>query len=237
MRQRQVRCLLMGGQACVFYGAAEFSRDTDLAVLPDPENLAALQSALDDLGAKLIAVPAFDADYLHRGQAIHFRCTHPECSGLRVDIMSVMRNVDPFHLLWERRTTLENSEGQPIDLLSLPDLVKAKKTQRDKDWPMVRRLVESNYFQNQHAPTPAQLSFWLSELRTPELLIALAHQHPTLSASHSHQRPLLVHALSADPSSLETALFQEEAAERKADRLYWEPLKRELEHLRRNPKS
>jgi hypothetical protein len=23
----------MGGQACVFYGAAEFSRDTDLAIL------------------------------------------------------------------------------------------------------------------------------------------------------------------------------------------------------------
>jgi hypothetical protein len=26
-----VRALLMGGQACVFYGAAEFSRDTDFA--------------------------------------------------------------------------------------------------------------------------------------------------------------------------------------------------------------
>jgi hypothetical protein len=25
----------MGGQACVFYGAAEFSRDTDFAVLAD----------------------------------------------------------------------------------------------------------------------------------------------------------------------------------------------------------
>ena len=30
MANRQVRTLLMGGQACVFYGAAEFSRDTDL---------------------------------------------------------------------------------------------------------------------------------------------------------------------------------------------------------------
>jgi hypothetical protein len=33
MRGHGVRCLLMGGQACVFYGAAEFSRDTDLALL------------------------------------------------------------------------------------------------------------------------------------------------------------------------------------------------------------
>jgi hypothetical protein len=28
MRAHHVRALLMGGQACVFYGAAEFSRDT-----------------------------------------------------------------------------------------------------------------------------------------------------------------------------------------------------------------
>ena len=30
---RQVRYLLMGGQACVLYGGAEFSRDTDITVL------------------------------------------------------------------------------------------------------------------------------------------------------------------------------------------------------------
>ena len=30
MRAHRVRALLMGGQACVLYGAAEFSRDTDL---------------------------------------------------------------------------------------------------------------------------------------------------------------------------------------------------------------
>ena len=29
----RVRYLLMGGQACVFYGAAEFSRDTDVVML------------------------------------------------------------------------------------------------------------------------------------------------------------------------------------------------------------
>jgi len=40
MRARRVRALLMGGQACVFYGAAEFSRDTDLAIVADAANLA-----------------------------------------------------------------------------------------------------------------------------------------------------------------------------------------------------
>ncbi len=30
MNTHRVKSLLMGGQACVLYGAAEFSRDTDL---------------------------------------------------------------------------------------------------------------------------------------------------------------------------------------------------------------
>ena len=68
IRAHRVHALLMGGQACVFYGAAEFSRDTDLCY--------------------------------------------------------------------------------SINLMSLPDLVQAKKTQRDKNWPMLRRLVEVNYFEN-----------------------------------------------------------------------------------------
>jgi len=39
MRAHRVRALLMGGQARVFYGAAEFSRDTDLAIVADAANL------------------------------------------------------------------------------------------------------------------------------------------------------------------------------------------------------
>jgi hypothetical protein len=46
----------MGGQACVFYGAAEFSRDTDLAILASSENLARLKQALKDLQAEVSAI-------------------------------------------------------------------------------------------------------------------------------------------------------------------------------------
>ena len=35
IRKHKVRALLMGGQACILYGAAEFSRDVDLAVRAD----------------------------------------------------------------------------------------------------------------------------------------------------------------------------------------------------------
>ncbi len=135
----------MGGQACVFYGGAEFSRDTDFAMLADSYNLERLNLAMSQLQADVIAVPALSLECLHRDHAVHFRCRHPEAAGLRVDVMSKMRGVDDFNLLWERRTTLQGDDGTVYELMSLPDLAQAKKTQRDKDWPMIRRLIEADH--------------------------------------------------------------------------------------------
>lgn len=47
MSEHRVRCLLMGGQACVFYGAAEFSRDSDFAVLARAHPLDAREVSRD----------------------------------------------------------------------------------------------------------------------------------------------------------------------------------------------
>src|SRR5208337_4728577 len=107
MRAHRVRVLLMGGQACVFYGAAEFSRDIDFAILADGKNLVRLRKALVELYAEPIAVPPFEIKYLRQGHAIHFRCQHPEALRMRVDVMSKMRGVDSFARLWKRRTTLQ----------------------------------------------------------------------------------------------------------------------------------
>jgi hypothetical protein len=126
MHAHRVRALLMGGQACVFYGAAEFSRDTDFAILADAANLARLRQGLAELRAEPIAVPPFALKYLRQGHAIHFRCQHPEALRMRVDVMAKMRGVDSFHKLWKRRTTLQIPGGEKCDLLSLPDLVQAK---------------------------------------------------------------------------------------------------------------
>jgi hypothetical protein len=232
MRAHRVRALLMGGQACVFYGAAEFSRDTDLAIVADAANLERLRRALDDLQAEVIAVPPFELKYLRRGHAIHFRCQHPEALRMRVDVMSKMRGVDSFPKLWKRRTTIELPDGTHCDLLALPDLVQAKKTQRDKDWPMIRRLVEAHYFQNNTKPNSAQIRFWLQEFRTPQLLVEVARRYPAICRQLARQRVLLAHAQSGRMADLERALLAEETAERQRDREYWLPLRRELEKLR-----
>ena len=232
MRTHRVRALLMGGQACVFYGAAEFSRDTDFAILADAPNLVRLRKALSELQAVPIAVPPFALKFLRRGHALHFRCQHPEALGLRVDVMSRMRGVDAFPKLWRRRTTLELPDGTRCDLLSLPDLVQAKKTQRDKDWPMIRRLVEAHYFSRERQPDPVVKKFWLLELRTPELLLEVAQANERLASRLAGQRPLLKPALAGALPLLEQGLQAEETAERAADKIYWLPLRKELEALR-----
>lgn len=116
--------------------------------------------------------------------------------------------------------------------MSLPDLVQAKKTQRDKDWPMIRRLIEADHAACQAAPTPAQIRFWLAEARTPELLIELARQHRN-EADAVSSRPAVAAAILGNEPHVQAALDDEERSERRADKAYWDPLKRELEQLRR----
>ena len=229
MRAHGVQALLMGGQACVLFGAAEFSRDADFAVLADPDNLHRLQAALDELQAEVIAVPPFELRHLERGHAVHFRCKHPEAAALRVDVMSRLRGVDPFPALWDRRTTWDLGPAGEIDTLSLPDLVSSKKTQRDKDWPMLRRLVEVSYDADFGSPTAPRVEFWLRELRTPELLAECAVRFSAAAAAH--RRPA-ARAAGSGLEAIRDALQEEERRERDLDRAYWTPLKAELEAMR-----
>lgn len=221
----------MGGQACVLYGGAEFSRDTDIAILASDENLELLRDALRELSARRIALPPFDLKHLVRGHAIHFRCYHPEAMKMRIDVMSLMRGVDPFEQLWERRQSFLAGEDEEYNVLSLPDLIRAKKTQRDKDWPMIRRLIEADYVGHPN-PTTHKAAFWLMESRTPGMLIGLAATFRELTTSLQDVRMALSFAESGDVAGIDAALEREEKTEREADRKYWEPLRKELEFLR-----
>ena len=97
---------------------------------------------------------------------------------------------------------------------------------------MIRRLVEAHFFQNQNAPLLARKKFWLMELRTVELLMQTASANKSLAQRLRSKRPLLAHALAGKAAQLKRALAKEEADERRRDRKYWLPLRRELEKLR-----
>ena len=235
MREHGVQSLLMGGQACVLYGAAEFSRDADLVVLADTGNLRRLADAFAALDAMVEYVPPFEARYLDRGHAVHFRCSRQDVRDLRVDVMARMRGVDPFPILWERRTTLtlgETPDRLDVDVLALTDLVKAKKTQRDKDWPMIRRLIEANYFAFREDPTGVRIDFWLRELRSPELLVECVRAFPEPARVVSRERAAVSAALRGGQDEIERELQHEQDVERANDRAYWAPLRKELEQLR-----
>lgn len=231
IRRSGAKTLLMGGQACIFYGAAEFSRDLDLLILADAASLARLVRAIEALDAEVVAVPPLEERHLLRGHAVHLRCRREDVAGLRIDLMASLRGVAGFEELWARRTTIEVA-GEPVDLLAMEDLVRAKKTQRDKDWPMIRRLVEQSYFGRSTSASQELVQFWLRELRTPELLVEVAGAHPELARDEAILRPAVQAALSAGLDDVSETLEAEEREERRKDREYWAPLKRELEEFR-----
>ena len=219
----------------MFYGAVQFSKDVHLALLAEPENYRRVHAALAELNAELIGVPHFDPELLRRGHAVPFRCSAAGVEKLRIDFMTRMRGVPDFALLWERRTVLQDDAGTTFDIMSVSDLVRAKKTQRDKDWPMIEALVDQHYHRHQREASPEQVRFWLLEMRTPEHLILLARRYGAEVQLLASERPLL--KLAADEVDLETlrsALDLEMRVEQTRDRTYWEPLKMELEQFRRD---
>ncbi|MGA1838997.1 MAG: hypothetical protein ACMUIU_00075 [bacterium] len=231
--KHNLQALLIGGQACILYGAAEFSRDIDITILISSENLETLKLALNELKAERIFFPDLSKDVLLRGHACHFRCMREDVKGLRIDVIGAMRGLDSFSKLWERREEIELPDIGKVAVMGLSDLVKAKKTQRDKDWPMIRRLVEADIFKSSENPSQDKICFWLIECRTPEVLISLTTRYPDIAAALINKRPLLKSALEGKEERIQKLLRDEEDRERMLDREYWEPLKKELNEWRR----
>ena len=228
----KVKAVLIGGQACILYGAAEFSRDIDVAIMVSPENLKDLRKALQELEAERVFYPDLSEEVLLRGHACHFRCHRKDVKGFRVDVIGVMRGVDSFSELWKRREELELSGIGKVPVIGLADLVKTKKTQRDKDWPMIRRLIEADIYNAPEAPPEDKICFWFAECRTPKLLVFLASKYPEIASRMSIKRPLLSSAIQGNQEEVRTLLRDEEDKEMEADRQYWAPLRKELENWR-----
>lgn len=231
-KNHKVKCLLIGGQACIIYGAVEFSRDSDFVILADTKNMERLKKALKALKARPIYFPEFKSKYLRRGHACHFRCEAGQVAGLRIDLLSILRGCAPFDELWKRRKTVPIEGGTNIEVIGLRDLVQSKKTQRDKDWFMIRRLVENDIVLNKYNSSKEHIKWWFNESRTTEHLKKLAEKYPEIAKEMALNRPLLDYAIKGDLTALPMALSQEEQIEHQKDIEYWKPLRKELEMLR-----
>ena len=231
-KKEKVKALLIGGQACIVYGAAEFSRDSDFVIFADHLNLIRLKKALKTLRAEPVYFPELKAEYLKKGHACHFRCTAPGVERLRVDVMGKLRGCSPFPVLWRRRNRVKVAGVGLIDVIGIKDLVQCKKTQRDKDWLMMGRLVENDILLADFKAAPKIVVWWLSESRNTGALARLAGMYPKLARVVAAKRPLLKCALSGDLIKTQKLLLSEEWLERANDKRYWDPLKKELETMR-----
>lgn len=231
-----VQSLLIGGQACILYGAAEFSRDTDLVVLCNQENINNIKEALKALRAERIYVPPLEKDFLQKGHACHFRCLDEEIKGIRIDIIAKMRNCDEFVKLWERRATIEVNKNEKIEVIGLRDLVLSKKTQRDKDWLMLTRLVDNDIAITEN-PDHDKIKWWLCECRSLQNIINLCEKYREKAIECSNRRPLLNEALTNNNEGCLALLKEEERIQRQEDKEYWDPLIKELEMLRHKKNS
>jgi len=193
-----------------------------------------LQRALEDLGAELIYVPPLEMRYLKKGHACHFRCNREDVKGLRIDIISKLRGCDSFAELWRRKNTISLKSGGSIDVIGIKDLVQSKKTQRDKDWLMLKRLIDNDIIMHKYKATKGHILWWLQECRDVNLLIELTKKYPLAAKECIARRPLLKSAIASKVKKLNKELRDEEELERQKDKDYWAPLRKELEDLRHN---
>ena len=71
----------MGGQTCVFYGAAQFSKNIGFTIPANEENSVRLHAALAELQAEGIAIPRFGPGVLERRARSALSLPRAGCGG------------------------------------------------------------------------------------------------------------------------------------------------------------
>ena len=117
---RKIRYLLIGGYAVSLHAQPRATKDLDLLVSPDAENVRALYAGLAEFGAPLEGVTP--EDFMEPDT--FFRMGAPP---LMVDILPAIQGVD-FETAWGRRAEIEidPESGLKAAVISRSDLIAAK---------------------------------------------------------------------------------------------------------------
>lgn len=132
--------LLISGQASILYGAATFSEDVDIWLRPSPSNVRRLLRALASQRARIYKLtPPLTLRNLRLGHGFHFTVPRGEDT-LFLDVMAAPPRVGPFEDARRRATVMSGPFG-PVPVVSVPDLVELKKTQRLQDYDVISNLA------------------------------------------------------------------------------------------------
>jgi predicted nucleotidyltransferase len=125
LSDRKVKFLLVGAYAMAVHGYPRSTMDIDLWVSPAPENTNLVLNALDDFGAPLGDLKAED---LQKEEMV-FQIGVAPC---RIDILTSVDGLK-FEEAFSNSKKID-IEGIPVQVLSIPDLIKNKRsTGRTKD--------------------------------------------------------------------------------------------------------
>ena len=240
LNRHRARYLVIAGRACVFYGAIEHTRDGDLWVELSAENLRRVRHALRDVGATPLFLPPLQKKFLERGHAAHFMLPF-KGGAFRIDIMGRPPRVGDFRQAW-RDAEEGQIGGAACKIVDVGRLVDMKKTQRDRDYEVIGRLAaQAFHYADRHPEARDTLGPWVvRELRSPELLMALASRWPKgrrmLQRAGRPACELAGSLPCGDEESIHRALHEEAQEYKGKDRAYWRERLAELRELRRRMK-
>lgn len=151
--REKVAYLLIGGQAAVIYGAADFTQDVDIWVRPDAENFARLLRALAACRARVHKLtPPLTLHWGHRGHGFHFLIPTRE-SRVPLDVLARPPRVGSFGAA-RKRARIENTDWGRLPIVAEEDLVLLKRTNRPQDYAVISRLAMLRIARDAKPPRP-----------------------------------------------------------------------------------
>jgi hypothetical protein len=151
-----VRYLVISGQACILYGASQFTEDLDVWIQPTLKNLRSFLRAMARVKARVYKLtPPLTLKNVRTGHGFHFRIGRE----LFVDVMGCPPRVGRFRDAASRARELETDWGV-LPVSAPEDLVLLKRTNRPADYEAVSNLVRFRVMED--GDDPAVLRWALS---------------------------------------------------------------------------
>ncbi len=132
-----VRYLVISGQACILYGASQFTEDVDLWIQPASSNLLSFLRAMARVKARVYKLtPPIRMNYVRKGHGFHFRIGRD----LFLDVMGRPPRVGEFLDAFSRAREFKTDWGT-LRVSAPEDLVLLKRTNRPGDYEAISNLV------------------------------------------------------------------------------------------------
>lgn len=238
LERHRVRHLLISGQACVLYGASQFSEDVDLWVRPDRNNFRRLLAALLHMDARVHKLtPPVQARYVGGGHGFHWIIPAGAEPEIYLDVMGRPPRVSSFDHEFLRARRLRTPWGT-LAVIAPEALVEIKKTRRLSDYDVITNLVRRRLAEE--AEPPRRLVRWAirNAFRAEDLLNIVTLERGGRPPRRPAARLAWRATRSSTPpdsrvlSKVTKTINIEIAALQEADRRYWSPVLRDLRELR-----